>query len=150
MKAEGGWAAVCTEYAAVSPDSDEAPYAHVRVWDDGDLAHIGLMAEQAHAAGALAGIELFHSGAHGHNADSHLPSHRPVADRERLQRLRPAGDDEGRHPARPGRLGEGRGARRATPATTSSTRTARTRYLLGAVPVAVLQPAQRRVRRLAA
>src|SRR3954453_14853620 len=77
MKAEGGWAAVCTEYAAVSPDSDEAPYAHIRVWDDGDRAHIGLMAEQAHAAGALAGIELFHSGAHGHNADSHLPTLAP-------------------------------------------------------------------------
>ena len=50
MKAEGGWAAVCTEYAAVSPDADEAPFAHVRVWDDGDMAHIGVMAEQAHAA----------------------------------------------------------------------------------------------------
>src|SRR4051794_38549921 len=74
MKAEGGWAAVCTEYAAVSPDADEAPYAHVRVWDDGDMAHIGVMANQAHAHGALAGIELFHSGVHGHNADSRLPS----------------------------------------------------------------------------
>ncbi len=74
MKAEGGWAAVCTEYAAVSPDADEAPFAHVRVWDDGDMAHIGVTAEQAHAAGALAGIELFHSGVHGHNADSRLPS----------------------------------------------------------------------------
>jgi dimethylamine/trimethylamine dehydrogenase len=77
MKAEGGWAAVCTEYAAVSLDSDEAPYAHIRVWDEGDRAHIGLMAEQAHVAGALAGIELFHSGAHGHNADSHLPTLAP-------------------------------------------------------------------------
>src|SRR4249919_3284950 len=77
VKAEGGWAAVCTEYAAVSPDSDEAPFAHIRVWDEGDRAHIGLMAEQAHAAGALAGIELFHSGAHGHNADSHLPTVAP-------------------------------------------------------------------------
>ncbi len=74
MKAEGGWAAVCTEYAAVSRDADEAPFAHVRIWDDGDIAHIGVTAEQAHAAGALAGIELFHSGVHGHNADSHLPS----------------------------------------------------------------------------
>jgi NADH:flavin oxidoreductase / NADH oxidase family len=26
MKAEGGWAAVCTEYCAVSPDSDDTPF----------------------------------------------------------------------------------------------------------------------------
>jgi dimethylamine/trimethylamine dehydrogenase len=38
------------------------------------MAHIGVTAAQAHAAGALAGIELFHSGVHGHNADSRLPS----------------------------------------------------------------------------
>ncbi len=73
VKAEGGWAAVCTEYAAVSPDSDEAPFAHVRIWDDDDIPLIRPTAEAAHAHGALAGIELFHGGVHGHNADSRLP-----------------------------------------------------------------------------
>ena len=41
MKAEGGWAAVCTEYAPVSWDSDEAPYVSARLWDEDDLAQPG-------------------------------------------------------------------------------------------------------------
>ena len=65
VKAEGGWAAVCTEYAPVSADSDESPWASARMWDDDDAANLGLMAERAHRFGALAGIELHHAGAHG-------------------------------------------------------------------------------------
>ena len=113
------------------------------------MAHSRLMAEQAHAPGALAGIELFHGGVHGHNADSRLPSIGPSQIAGDYQPLRPAGDDEGRHP-------------RACRATGCSGR-ARARdagfdivYVYGAhtlpagpVPVAVLQPAHRRVRRLA-
>ena len=34
IKAEGGWAAVNTEYCAVSPDSDETPFISARMWDD--------------------------------------------------------------------------------------------------------------------
>ena len=37
MKAEGGWAAVCTEYCAISPDSDETPFISARLWDDDDV-----------------------------------------------------------------------------------------------------------------
>jgi dimethylamine/trimethylamine dehydrogenase len=70
VKAEGGWAAVCTEYAPVSPDSDESPWASARLWDASDQANLALMAERAHAAGALAGIELHHSGAHGFCGES--------------------------------------------------------------------------------
>ena len=32
MKAEGGWAAVCTEYAPISPDSDTMPAVSSRFW----------------------------------------------------------------------------------------------------------------------
>ena len=62
MKAEGGWAAVCTEYAPVSWDSDEAPYVSARLWDDDDLANLAVMCERVHEHGALAGIELTHTG----------------------------------------------------------------------------------------
>src|SRR4029079_10135495 len=31
-KAEGGWAAVCTEYCSISPESDEKPYTSARLW----------------------------------------------------------------------------------------------------------------------
>ena len=64
MKAEGGRAAVNTEYCAVSPDSDETPFISARLWDDGDLAALALMCDEVHEHGALAGVELHHSGAH--------------------------------------------------------------------------------------
>ena len=74
MKAEGGWAAVCTEYAPVSWDSDEAPYVSARLWDADDLANLAVMCERVHEHGALAGIELTHTGGHATNRQSRLPS----------------------------------------------------------------------------
>ncbi len=73
VKAEGGWAAVCTEYCTVSPDADETPYISARMWDDHDLRHLSLVPEAAHAHGALAGIELSHSGVHGENGETRIP-----------------------------------------------------------------------------
>jgi dimethylamine/trimethylamine dehydrogenase len=77
VKAEGGWAAVCTEYCTVSADADETPYISARIWDDHDLRHLALTCEAAHAHGALAGIELSHSGAHGENGETRLPPPAP-------------------------------------------------------------------------
>ena len=84
VKAEGGWAAVCTEYCTVSLDADETPFISARMWDDHDLAHLALVPEAAHRHGSLAGIELSHSGAHGENCETRLPPPGAVADRERL------------------------------------------------------------------
>lgn len=64
VKAEGGWAAVCTEYAAVSQSSDETPAVAAQLWDDGDARSLQVLCDRAHEHGALAGIELHHSGAH--------------------------------------------------------------------------------------
>jgi dimethylamine/trimethylamine dehydrogenase len=77
VKAEGGWAAVCTEYCTVSPDADETPFISARMWDDHDLAHLRLVPEEAHRHGSLAGIELSHSGAHGENCETRLPPPAP-------------------------------------------------------------------------
>ncbi|HLB04809.1 MAG TPA: FAD-dependent oxidoreductase, partial [Gaiellaceae bacterium] len=77
VKAEGGWAAVCTEYAPVSRDSDESPYISARLWDEDDMRNLALMCEEAHEHGALAGIELTHSGAHAPARESRLPSPGP-------------------------------------------------------------------------
>ena len=74
VKAEGGWAAVCTEYAPISPDSDEAPLIAARFWDEDDMRALQLMANAAHAHGSLAGIELHHSGSHSLNHQTRLPS----------------------------------------------------------------------------
>ncbi|HEU0193621.1 MAG TPA: FAD-binding protein [Gaiellales bacterium] len=77
VKAEGGWGGVCTEYCAVSRDSDETPYVSARMWDDGDAEALRMMTDAVHAHGALAGIELSHTGAHGENSESRLPSLAP-------------------------------------------------------------------------
>ena len=76
-KAEGGWAAVNTEYCAVSPDSDETPFISARLWDDGDTRALALMCDEVHEAGALAGVELHHSGAHCPRREWRLPAIAP-------------------------------------------------------------------------
>jgi dimethylamine/trimethylamine dehydrogenase len=77
MKAEGGWAAVCTEYAPFAPDTDEAPLIAARFWDKDDLAALRLMTETAHANGALAGLELHHAGNHAENNVTRYPTLAP-------------------------------------------------------------------------
>jgi dimethylamine/trimethylamine dehydrogenase len=76
-KAEGGWAAVCTEEALVSVDSDFWPVFSTRIWDDEDVRNLAVMCEEAHAHGALAGIELAHGGAHARARDARVPAVAP-------------------------------------------------------------------------
>ena len=73
MKAEGGWAAVCTEEALVSEDSDYWPIVSVRVWDEEYARNLSLMCEDAHEHGALAGIELTHGGVHARSREARTP-----------------------------------------------------------------------------
>ena len=37
VKAEGGWAVVCTEQVEIHPTSDITPFIELRIWDDSDL-----------------------------------------------------------------------------------------------------------------
>jgi len=48
MKAEGGWAAVCTEACSVHPESDYYPWHLARLWDEGDVTNLGKMCEELH------------------------------------------------------------------------------------------------------
>ena len=73
IKAEGGWAAVCTDYAAISSESDESPVRSADFWDETDMRALELMTERVHSHGALAGIELFHGGSGSSNAVSRRP-----------------------------------------------------------------------------
>src|SRR5919197_3264032 len=77
MKAEGGWAAVCTEEALVSVDSDFWPVFSTRMWDDDDLRNLAVMCDDAHSHGALAGIELTHGGGHARARDARVAAVAP-------------------------------------------------------------------------
>ena len=74
MKAEGGWAAVNTEEALISSDTDYWPVVSTRVWDADDLRNLSLMCDEAHKHDSLAGIELTHGGVHADGRESRRPS----------------------------------------------------------------------------
>src|SRR5436305_13640881 len=77
VKAHGGWAAVCTEYCTITQESGETPYVSAGMWDDHDVRMLAITADQAHELGALAGIELSHTGVHGENSESRLAAAAP-------------------------------------------------------------------------
>ena len=62
MKAEGGWAVVCTEMTEIHPTSDVAPYVELRIWSDQDIPMHARITEKIHEYHSLAGLELSHSG----------------------------------------------------------------------------------------
>ncbi len=70
MKAEGGWAAVCTEYCSVDPRADDMPRVSARLWDDDDIRNLAVMCDRVHSFGALAGVELWHGGSHSANLET--------------------------------------------------------------------------------
>ena len=82
VKAEGGWAVVCTEQVEIHPSSDITPFIELRLWDDGDLPALARIADAIHVGGALAGIELAHNGMNAPNLASREPpmgpAHLPV------------------------------------------------------------------------
>ena len=83
IKAEGGWAVVCTEQVEIHPTSDITPFIELRIWDQADLPALARIADAIHDGGALAGIELAHNGLNAPNTNSRevplAPSPLPVA-----------------------------------------------------------------------
>lgn len=74
LRAEGGWAAVSTEFSSVGPSSDEFPLHSSDIWDDEDVRRHKLMVDSVHEHGALASIELHHGGAHAMRRISREPA----------------------------------------------------------------------------
>ncbi|MFG1237642.1 FAD-dependent oxidoreductase [Xanthobacter autotrophicus DSM 597] len=64
LKAEGGWAALNTEYCSIHPESDDTHRVSARIWDEGDVRNLAAMTSEIHKYGALAGVELWYGGAH--------------------------------------------------------------------------------------
>ena len=83
IKAEGGWAVVCTEQAEIHHSSEITPFIELRAWDDRDIPTLARIAERIHDFDALAGIELCYNGMNGPNLYSRVapmgPAHLPVA-----------------------------------------------------------------------
>jgi len=77
VKAEGGWGVVCTEYCSIHPSSDDSPYGFLTLWDAEDARALAVTAEAIKAHGALAGIELWHGGAHASNRMTRVPGLAP-------------------------------------------------------------------------
>ena len=79
VKAEGGWAVVCTEETEIHPSSDISPHHEGRLWDDRDIPALARVTEAIHTHGGLAGLELAHNGSHSPNLYSRdvplSPSH---------------------------------------------------------------------------
>ena len=73
VKAEGGWAVVATEECDIHASTDVLPAKEARLWDEGDQQCLALMADRVHEHGALAAIELTHSGHNVSNRYSRLP-----------------------------------------------------------------------------
>ena len=82
VKAEGGWGVVCTEYCSIHPSSDDDPFPAATLWDEADVRAQALMVDKVHRHGALAGAELWYSGASSSNLysreESLGPWSRPV------------------------------------------------------------------------
>ena len=78
VKAEGGWAVVCTEQVEIHPTSDITPFIELRIWDDQDLPALEVIATAIHDGGALAGIELAHNGMNSPNLTTREPPLGPV------------------------------------------------------------------------
>ncbi len=62
VKAEGGWAVVCPEETGIHPSGDIIPSVEMRLWDDRDIPAVARIVDAVHEHGALAGVELNHSG----------------------------------------------------------------------------------------
>jgi dimethylamine/trimethylamine dehydrogenase len=83
VKAEGGWAVVCTEEVEIHPSSEHSPVIEGRLWDDADIPVFQRMTEKIHQHGSLAGIEpAFTSSTTANLYSREIPlaiSHRPVS-----------------------------------------------------------------------
>ncbi|MCP5080739.1 MAG: NAD(P)-binding protein [Alphaproteobacteria bacterium] len=79
IKAEGGWAVVCTEQCDYHWTSDSV--REIRLWDDQDIPMLARMVGEVHEHGALASLQLVHMGYYGRNLysreSSMSPSGRP-------------------------------------------------------------------------
>jgi dimethylamine/trimethylamine dehydrogenase len=74
VKAEGGWAALCTEACMIHPESDQPVATVTSLFTQGDVINHRHMTDSVHRWGALAGVELCHTGGLSNNLNSRYVS----------------------------------------------------------------------------
>jgi len=67
VKAEGGWAVICTEECDFHHTGDISPAVEARLWSKQDIPIMARMVEAVKEHGALAGCELVYGGHTSHN-----------------------------------------------------------------------------------
>ncbi|MEM7425453.1 MAG: FAD-dependent oxidoreductase [Pseudomonadota bacterium] len=89
VKAEGGWAVVCTEEVEIHHTAEYSPGIEGRLWADEDIPVFARMTEKIHEHGSLAGIELGYASVAAPNRYSReipiAPGNRPVEGYDPLQ-----------------------------------------------------------------
>ena len=97
VKAEGGWAVVCTEEVEFHHSAEHAPYIEGRIWEDADIPAHARLVDRVHEHGSLAGIELVHGGMMAPNLYSREspmgPGHLPVHGSDPVQARRMTRED---------------------------------------------------------
>ena len=82
MKAEGGWAVVCTDQCSFHPHAEAAPYPETKLWDQDDVMRMRHWTDAVKEHGALAGTEIVSNAsalANYYSREIPLgPSHTPV------------------------------------------------------------------------
>ena len=86
IRAEGGWAVVCTDICSIHPTADASPYAFLKLWDDGDARALRVMVEAVHRHDALVGCQLMHEGVSSMNR---LSREAPIGPSRRPHRVDP-------------------------------------------------------------
>ncbi|MCE8522698.1 FAD-dependent oxidoreductase [Ruegeria pomeroyi] len=77
MRAEGGWGIIGMQLSEIDPTSDLSGLPYERLWDEGDVAVHAKSVERIHAHGALASIELAHTGLRSRGAENGYPAMGP-------------------------------------------------------------------------
>lgn len=76
-RAEGGWGIVAMQLSEIDPTSDLSGLPYERLWDEGDVKAHARSVARIHAHGALASIELGHTGIRSRGISNGYPAMGP-------------------------------------------------------------------------
>lgn len=72
-RAEGGWGIIGMQVTEIDPTSDLSGLPYEKLWDDGDIARHAASTDRIHKHGALAAVELAHTGLRSRGTENGYP-----------------------------------------------------------------------------